>query len=264
MLSSYDAVVLNNQSVPGNPQFHNRLLPEYVRGGGGLFAVHAAALINSKGDTNTEFNRLLGGYVDRSAKYGHPQQHTSVFPVRLPNPNHPLVRAFHGDNRQYQLTHRTLLGQTREKYNVTLTTPGELCDELYVLLPAADQENRLTILVEIDAVNSRVVYPEPLNELSYAITWIKPYGKGRVYYTQLGHNMAVYSVAIVAQAMLDGLQYATGDLAHRERVGDHNRWCLMTEDVITERLANPRKDPAMRANRYHLLVFVSDSWIRRA
>ena len=212
MLARFDAVVINNQSLPGDARFHRELLPEYVRNGGGLFAVHAAALIDSTGETDTEYNRLLGAYVDRSARYGHPGNHHSVFPIRLPLPNHPLARAFRAEQREYQLTYQELLGQKRRNYAVRLTAPSQLADELYVLLPAPGAADRPLVLVEIDARNSAVVYPPQCDRISHAITWIKPYGKGRVFYTQLGHNMAVFSIDTVARAMLDGLQYATGDL----------------------------------------------------
>jgi gluconolactonase len=213
MLAGFHAVVVNNQSQPGDPKFHRVLLPEYVRQGGGLFAVHAAALIDSmKEDASSEYNRLLGAFVDRSAKYGHPGNHFAVFPVKLPHPDHPLAQAFRGPEQTYELTFQELQGAMRRKYRVVLTAPRQLSDELYVLLRAPDPDNKPTVLVEIDARNSEVIYPEELNELSHAITWIKPYGKGRVFYTQLGHNMAVYSIAAVARSLMDGLLYATGDL----------------------------------------------------
>jgi uncharacterized protein len=214
MLSGFDAVILNNQSTPGDVRVHRELIPEYVRNGGGFFAVHAAALIDSLGDTGSEYNRMLGAYVDRSVKYGHPGNHYAVFPTILPNPEHPLVKGFRAQKKPYDLVYQQLMGPMgpRRKYEIKLTSPGQLSDELYVLLRAQGSDNRPTVLVEIDAPKSEVQYPGPPNEYSYAIAWIKRYGKGRVFYTQLGHNMAVYSIDAVAQMLLDGLQYVMGDL----------------------------------------------------
>ena len=44
------------------------------------------------------------------------------------------------------------------------------------------------------------------------MSWIREYGKGRVFYTSLGHNAHIYWNAPLLQHMLAGIQYALGDL----------------------------------------------------
>jgi type 1 glutamine amidotransferase len=73
-----------------------------------------------------------------------------------------------------------------------------------------DKSARCIISVDPEKV-PKEGYPGA-NDFSYALIWIKTYGKGRVYYSELGHNQAIFSVPCVARAMLDGLQYAAGDL----------------------------------------------------
>jgi hypothetical protein len=46
----------------------------------------------------------------------------------------------------------------------------------------------------------------------FAMTWIKPYGKGRVFYCALGHQHELFWNPIVLQHYLDGFQFAMGDL----------------------------------------------------
>jgi hypothetical protein len=215
MLSEFDAVVLNNVGRAGNDAVYNQMLPEYVRNGGGLFAVHGSALAFHK-EPEAEYNRLLAAYVDTvNTKYGHPSRQGKPFPLRLPDPEHPLVSAFGGQATSLTVTHRWLSGQHRQKYEVTIQPPETLADELYVLIKAPGQEQNPHVLAEVDRVAAAQEYPESAGDFAYALTWIKRCGEGRVYYTQLGHNMAVYSVPCVARAMLDGLQYAAGDLAER-------------------------------------------------
>ena len=46
----------------------------------------------------------------------------------------------------------------------------------------------------------------------FALTWVKPYGKGRVFNTSFGHMADLYSNPQVLQFYLDAIQFATGDL----------------------------------------------------
>ncbi|HPO37520.1 MAG TPA: discoidin domain-containing protein, partial [Kiritimatiellia bacterium] len=46
----------------------------------------------------------------------------------------------------------------------------------------------------------------------YAVSWIRPYGKGRVFYTSFGHDQRAFLDKAVVVHILDGIQYAIGDL----------------------------------------------------
>jgi type 1 glutamine amidotransferase len=46
----------------------------------------------------------------------------------------------------------------------------------------------------------------------FAISWIKPFGAGRVFYCSLGHNLHVLRNEAVLAHYLAGIQYALGDL----------------------------------------------------
>jgi len=46
----------------------------------------------------------------------------------------------------------------------------------------------------------------------YAVSWIKPHGQGRVFYTSLGHAHETIHDPRFLQHMLAALQYACGDL----------------------------------------------------
>jgi type 1 glutamine amidotransferase len=46
----------------------------------------------------------------------------------------------------------------------------------------------------------------------YAISWIRTYGRGRVFYTSLGHGPAAFMNQKIVGHMLAGVQYALGDL----------------------------------------------------
>lgn len=44
------------------------------------------------------------------------------------------------------------------------------------------------------------------------VSWIKNYGKGRVFFCGLGHNNEIYYRPHILQHELDGIQFALGDL----------------------------------------------------
>ena len=46
----------------------------------------------------------------------------------------------------------------------------------------------------------------------YAVSWIHNYGKGRVFYTVLGHTAADFWNPPILAHFLAGIQYALGDL----------------------------------------------------
>jgi type 1 glutamine amidotransferase len=209
MLRSFDAVVLNNTGRAYRHEVFGKLLPDYVRGGGGLLAIHSATLMYMKKPGN-EYNKLLGAYVDIvNAQYGHPAKKGKAFTLSLPRPNHPLVAAFRGEGKEMQVTHRWLAGKTRRSYKVTINPPKTLADELYVLIRTPGQETEPEVLASVDPSSSQG-YPDVSEDFARAVIWTKRYGKGRVYYSQLGHNMGVFGVPCVGRSLLDGLMWVAG------------------------------------------------------
>ena len=95
---------------------------------------------------------------------------------------------------------------------VSFDAPQELADELYVISPQSNKDgtSRGIVMVDRDKV-PKASFPGA-NDFSYTLIWIRSYGKGRVYYSQLGHYQDVFTVPSVARVMLNGLQYVTGDL----------------------------------------------------
>ena len=45
-----------------------------------------------------------------------------------------------------------------------------------------------------------------------AVSWLREFGKGRVFYCSLGHNNEIFWTPAILQHYLDGIQYALGDL----------------------------------------------------
>jgi type 1 glutamine amidotransferase len=46
----------------------------------------------------------------------------------------------------------------------------------------------------------------------YGLVWIKSYGSGRVFNCALGHSVLLFGTPTMAQMILNGVQFALGDL----------------------------------------------------
>ena len=56
-----------------------------------------------------------------------------------------------------------------------------------------------------------------MQDKDFPMSWIRPYGKGRVFYCGLGHFVYIYWNAAVLEHYLAGIQYALGDLKANDK-----------------------------------------------
>jgi type 1 glutamine amidotransferase len=77
--------------------------------------------------------------------------------------------------------------------------------------------DKVHVLLSIDLAKSpafldgRVPFQRKDND--YAVAWIKGYGKGRVFYTCLGHTPDMFYDSKMNQFLLAAVQFTLGDLA---------------------------------------------------
>ncbi len=184
-LQGYDAVLFLNTTGNLFQEVEARsALLDFVKNGGGIAGIHSA--------TDTcydwpEWGQMMGGYFD-----GHPW--TSDFHVTLTieEPEHPLNASFGGA--------RSFFVQ----------------DEIYQL---KDPYSRKThrVLTSLDPRRAQFDHPTIAPRLKrddrdYAVTQIREYGKGRIFYCSLGHNHHIYWNPAVMGHYLAGLQWVMGDL----------------------------------------------------
>jgi len=153
-----------------------RSILDFVKNGKGLVCIHGAVTIlnNSK-----EFTEMLGAAFDF-----HPaNQKITVSPVE---PDHPLLAAFRDSG---PLVHR---------------------DEPYAFKGPYEEHDFRPLLV-IDAAAVKDGSHRFGRTVRYA-AWIKPYGKGRVFYCSPSHFPESYQSPTLLRFLLDGVQYAASDL----------------------------------------------------
>ena len=192
-LPQFDALVMNNIHEP-NPflpeDFAQRTgeqkaaarkfdeavkqsILDYVRSGKGIVGIHAAT---AAFQSWPEYGEMMGGYYG-----GHIYQEVAV---KLDDPQHPVNACFGGK-------------------------PWRINDEIYIFREPYSRE-RLHVLLSLDL--DRMDDPGKRSDKDYAVSWVRGYGRGRVFYTTLGHAAETYWNPLFLRHMLAGIQLAIGDL----------------------------------------------------
>jgi hypothetical protein len=166
---------------------YKKALLDFVSGGKGLIGVHAATdcYYNWK-----EYGEMIGGYFT-----GHPY---SKHVVKNDDPDHPLNAAF-------------------EKKGF------DFSDEMYVFgpkgkdgQPYSREKQRVLLSIDVPATKAAdAKWNEKAGgraDADYAISWVKTYGQGRVFYCSFGHNDGTWLRPAILRHFLDGSQWAIGDL----------------------------------------------------
>ncbi|HUT29353.1 MAG TPA: HEAT repeat domain-containing protein [Sedimentisphaerales bacterium] len=182
MLNQYDAVCLNNTT---KLDFSNEKLREglmnFVRGGKGLIGIHAAS--------DNFYDWPEGAEMIGAQFSGHPWTSGGTWAIKIDDPQHPLTAAFGGKG-------------------------FKINDELYRTRPPLYSRSKQRVLLSLDMSDdaTRNVKGFEPNDVDTGISWVKSWGKGRVFYCSLGHNHPVVWTPAVLQHYLDGIQFALGDL----------------------------------------------------
>jgi len=197
-LENYDAIILNNtcperdkrdifydvlrknkdlteeQRLEKAAELEANLL-RFVKQGGGLVIVHGGATMQNNSAT---FSEMSGGSFDF-----HPKQQ----PIKmiLAEPGHPLLKAFKGEGFIH----------TDEPYFYKNTY--------------ADKNFRPLLYMQASELEG--LDREFEEDIRY-VAWIKKYGEGRVFLTSTSHNAQSFENPQLLHFLLDGVQYALGDL----------------------------------------------------
>jgi len=183
-IRQFDAVVLN--SVVGmvfqDPEVRDGLM-RFVREGGGLGGIHGASFAAMDWP---EFTEMIGA--------GYAPHRVETLTVKIDDPASPLNAPFKGQAFTFE----------EEFYRFVSSGPYS--------------RERLHVLLSIDVPRSDVeTYGKTCAQClradgDYGLSWIKTYGKGRVFYTAFGHTPALFTTPALTQHVLAGLQFITGDL----------------------------------------------------
>jgi len=195
-LKGFDAVLMNNttgelflpkgkklQDLSGQDRAKakrlRKSLLDFVNNGGGLVGVHAATDCSYRWK---EYGEMIGGYFA-----GHPWNASSTVVLKIDDPDHPINAAFGGK-------------------------PFKVTDEIYQFREPYSR-SKLRVLLSLDTektdMNKKGIRRK---DGDFAVSWVRPYGKGRVFYCSLGHRKEIFQTPVLLKHYLAGVQFALGDL----------------------------------------------------
>jgi type 1 glutamine amidotransferase len=179
-LRQYDALFLNNTVGPIlNAQEVREGLLRYVREGGGLIGYHGTGRASLDWP---EFGEMLGSYSGP-----HTVSNEKVT-IKVDDPKSPLVEGIGPDPFPW----------TDEFFR--FPTPPYSREKLHILLTMTP-----------DTPQNCAGCSRPDGD--YAVSWIRNYGRGRVFYSVLGHTASDFWEPWILRHFLAGIQFALGDLA---------------------------------------------------
>lgn len=190
-IKQFDAICFCNSSgvLFDDPDLRASLLA-YVNNGGGVIGIHDAIATFvqwPKYDQWPVFGQIIGG----TENGGHPWNMVPLA-MKVEDPENPINAVFKGKG-DIQFT-----GQVFQLQEPTFR------DRLHVLMSIDVSKMGTVPIVRVNQARK--------TDLDFPASWIHRYGKGRVYYNEMGHDSAPFWNPALLQHYLAGIQYAVGDL----------------------------------------------------
>ncbi len=171
----FDAIALYTTH---SPPLNRDALAKWLREGGALIGIHCA--------TDTfydwpEYGKIMGAYF---RVHGG---NSKTVTLKVENTGHPATK---------------MLGQE-----------WVIADEIYQFKPESFSRDKVRVLLSVDTSN---MSEENLKDHKmkagedYPIAWTNTEGRGRVFYTALGHREDVWTNAMFQQHLLGGIAWALG------------------------------------------------------
>jgi type 1 glutamine amidotransferase len=190
-LAQFDGLMLmTNGNLPLSDA-QKRMLIDYVRGGKALIGAHCASLTLYN---YPEFGEMLGGYYRRSGRQNR------IVILKVEDPSHPATRML---GASWPLVDEFYLFGTAAW---DASRPTENVDVLFGnRIPMGFSRDRVHVLLSIDSEKSDLTgQPDMVKGGDYPQSWWREFGKGRTFYTALGHRDDIWSNDPVFRAHIAG------------------------------------------------------------
>lgn len=178
-LSKYDLIIFNNCThvqKAFTEDSQRKAILDFIKSGKAFVGFHSAS--DGGMPQWQEYTDMIGGCFA-----GHPWNAGGTWPFFLEDVKHPVNAAF-------------------KKKEFTFS------DEIYQY--KGYDRSKLRILIGLDSVKSGKKGNSATND--YPVSWVRSYGKGRIFYSNFGHNKATWWTPFMLQHFLDGIQWALGDI----------------------------------------------------
>jgi uncharacterized protein len=198
-LAQFDGLMMMTNGNPPFTEAQKRAMLEFVRGGKALIGAHCATV------TFYDFppyGDMLGAYYLRSIRQG------AIAVLKVEDPNHPATKMLGGVNwpvvDEFYRFAKEPWNESRPTENVS--SPGNF------RIPMGFTRDRVHVLLSIDTERSNIAnLPGVEKGGDYPQSWDRTYGKGRVFYTALGHRADIWTNDPVFRAHITGgIRWALG------------------------------------------------------
>lgn len=172
-LKNYDAVMFNTTGELPFTDQQKKDFVEFIRGGRGFVGVHSAI------DTLymwPEYGEMIGGYFNN-----HPWH--EMVTIQVDDPSNPMV-SFLGSSFQIN-------------------------DEIYQVSDFQYKDSHVLLRLDPGAVDLKKPGVQR-RHYGWPVAWTRPYGRGRVFYTGLGHDDWVWKDARFQKLLQNGIEWAMG------------------------------------------------------
>jgi type 1 glutamine amidotransferase len=221
--SGYQAIVLN-YDAPDWPANLREQLEQYVKNGGGLVVVHAA---DNSFPNWPAFNQMIGigGWRGRTEKAGAMWYFKDG---KLVSDNSPGPAGEHGNRLPFQVETRA------PEHPIMKGLPPVWmhgADELYAKLRGPGENMTVLATAHSEPSNHGTGHDEPM-------LMVLNYGKGRIFHTTLGHDVAALSCAGFITTYQRGAEWAATGRVTQKVPAD-----FPTADSVSFRVDIAKMDP---------------------
>jgi type 1 glutamine amidotransferase len=204
-LAQYDGLMLmTNGNLPLTAT-QKQAIVDFVRNGKALVGVHCASLTLYD---YPEFGEVLGGYYRRSIVPTNLVTAGKIAVLKVEDTAHPATKMLGGSwplNEEFYQFGTAVWGASR---------PAEQISQVGRLhIPMAFSRDRVHVLLSLDTDKTDIsdLGPEIKKGGDYPQAWSRTFGKGRSFYTALGHRDDIWSNDPVFRAhVTGGIRWALG------------------------------------------------------
>ena len=197
-LNQFDGIMMmTNGNLPFSDA-QKKLLSDFVRGGKALIGAHCASLTFYN---YPEFGELLGGYFNRNLPQG------TIAVLKVEDSKHPATKML---GTGWPLVDEFYLFGTAPW---DAARPDENVDVLFKnKIPMGFSRDKVHVLLSLDTEHMDLTkQPNLKRGGDYPQAWTKEVGKGRTFYTSLGHRDDLWSSDAVFRAHINGgIRWALG------------------------------------------------------
>ena len=197
-LAQYDGLMLMTNGNLPLTDAQKRAIVDFVRNGKALVGVHCASLTMYD---YPEFGEVLGGYYRRSIVPTNQIGMNHIGVLKVEDPTHPATKMLGGSwpvAEEFYQFGTAVWDASR---------PTEQISQVGRLhIPMAFSRDRVHVLLSLDTEKMDVsdLGPEIKKGGDYPQAWSRTFGKGRSFYTSLGHRDDIWSTDPVFRAHITG------------------------------------------------------------